>query len=199
MRSKSIQRAAERSVSARKTSANEGKVVQILYFSFLNVVVGALFGGLVILMVYKVSGYKWFFSTMLAQNVTTIVKSADLSAIEKKRGKLLMPFHYLNFVNEKTPEDAVVLFPFDESHYKDGKFKIENFKHPKRTVMNKSFVSSLIYPRRAVFLKDKDSDPYFPHYTHVALLGGFGYDHLTYQVRNHPSLSILPRHHKKSQ
>lgn len=184
------------SVENSPKKANEGSLVHFLYFSFLNAYMGVLFVGLLIFAIYQVTGYKWFFSTMLAQNVEVFVKSDTLTPIQKKRGKLLMPFHYLNFVNERTPEDAIILFPFDEAQYEDKKFKIENFKHPRRTVMNKPYVSSMIYPRRAVFLKDKDTDPFFPHYTHVALLGGLGYNHLSYPVRGHKNLSILPRHHK---
>jgi len=178
---------------AKKSPSKSKGFGRVLPFMFKNVVIGAVFFSLMLYTATNVSGYNWFFANLIKGNLSFIKQNAKITVAQKKQYKLKAPYNYLEFVNQKSPDSAIVLFPFDSTHYTDKNFKIADFEKPRLTIMSKSYVSSLIYPRKAVFLRDKDSDPLFSQYTHVALVGGMGYELLDYKVRKAGKHSFMPR------
>ena len=141
-----------------------------------NVSFAILFSFLLYLSYSNVSGYQWVMNNLIRDNIDFITKNPELSLDQKNTIKLHFEWTYLNYLATNTPKNAVILFPFEDRHYKDPKFKVNNYRNPKLTIMRKEHISSFLYPRKVVFLKDKSTDPHFSEISHLAIVDFLGYD-----------------------
>ena len=117
------------------------------------------------LLLMAVPSYDWVYNSLAKRNLSIIEQYPDLSLREKWRIKNGDSFAFLDFLNSKTPEDAVVIFPE----------KISNQKFSWLTDLSWSLFFS--YPR--IFVKKVEDAKYFgKHITHVAIIDGEGHKEL---------------------
>ncbi len=140
----------------------------------------------------KNQGYKWVAETLIAKTPEQLEKYKDLTYDQKMEGKLGFAYRYFKFINENTPEDAVLLFPPDTMIRPKGQV------HHSKKGMNgysvkPSWVSYFIYPRKVVHEDRKDQQPeLYKNVTHVAIMNGWGYQKLPYRVSQEGSFSVMP-------
>ena len=98
-------------------------------------------------------------------------------------------------IKKATPDTAIILFPFTAENYLQKDFKLDKFKKPKLHIMSKPYVTSHLYPRKAVFERDKHTDPNYEHYTHVAIIANKGYEYFPHYPKNikKHKYAVVPR------
>ena len=152
-----------------------------------NLIVFVFFAILVFTLKDKNTGYKWVAENLIDGNLKTIKKHKDLSFEQRQEGKLGFNATYLNFINENTPDTAVILMPPDSVIlHQNGRYKFNKY------LKNKSWCSYLVYPRKLVYEREKTSAPLYNKVTHVAIINGWGYDKLGYKVNKRVPLTVLP-------
>lgn len=152
-------------------------------------------GVLLLLNVLKteVDGYKWVAETLVAKTPEQLEKYKNLTYDQKMEGKLGFAYKYFKFINENTPDSAIILMPPDTVIRPKGQV------HYTKTGMNgyttnPKWVSYFIYPRKLVYEDRKDQYPeLYKNFTHVAVMNGWGYKKLPYRVRQESPFSIMPR------
>ena len=139
------------------------------------------------LFVTKNNGYKWMWNTLLKKNLETIEKYKELTVAQRHESKQGFYAKYLNFINENTPEDAIILIPSDSViNSVDSKYKL-------KTLVDRRKTTYFIYPRRAVYEKSMEYDSiYLDKITHVAIVNYYGYESLNYGVSNKQQFSVMP-------
>ena len=140
-----------------------------------------LIAGLVILNIYaKRTEIAWL-QEMLKSNYETIKQYPDATIDQRLGMKLGFNYAYLKHVKDNTPEDAVILFPPREIILKQPtQFTTAEF--------SPIWIHSFIYPRKVIMDGTEITTPI----THVAVMNGWGYDKLAYQVENKHENAIYP-------
>ena len=137
-------------------------------------------------------GYKWVAETLVAKNQEQLDKYKNLTYDQKMEGKLGFAYKYFKFINENTPEDAIILMPPDTMIRPKGQV------HHTKTGMNgyttnPKWVSYFVYPRKLVYEDRKDLYPeLYKNVTHVAVMNTWGYEKLPYRVNQKSQFSIMP-------
>lgn len=167
------------------SSKNREKEIQTTSKSFTKVVivnVVSLIVGLIILNYYsKRTDIEWLHNTLLKSNYETIKKYPNATFDERLGLKLGFNYAYLKYIHDNTPEDAVILFPTRDvilkqpTQFKEAEFSLQ-------------WIHSFVYPRKVVIDGTETKD----QITHVAIMNGWGYDKLTYQVENQHENAIYP-------
>jgi hypothetical protein len=137
-------------------------------------------------------GYKWVAETLVAKTPEQLEKYKDLTYDQKMEGKLGFAYKYFKFINENTPEDAIILFPPDTMIRPKGQVH-----HSKKGMngysTNSKWVSYFIYPRKVVYEDRKDEYPeLYENVTYVAVMNQWGYEKLPYRVRQESQFSVMP-------
>jgi hypothetical protein len=152
-------------------------------FNFLAVIVAIV----LIRACYKnVMGYTWVYDSLLKGNYELISQYKHLTIDEKKEMKMGFTFTWLKFVRDNTPEDAVVLFPNHDVFFPEG--QKSNFNGEP---LHKIWCLNTLYPRRIVYADEVDNS-YAGRITHVAIVNGWGYDRLNYEVPQKMQYAVLP-------
>jgi len=135
-------------------------------------------------------GYARLYQYNYVQLIEQLHKYKGLT-YEEKLGKFLpQDYAYLNFVKEKTPEDAVLLGP--PANVWNPKDKKLGFS---RWMWRKDYTTYFLYPRKVLYDVPQDRDnPLMEQITHVMIVDSWGYDKLNYTVSNPQALTVLPIH-----
>ncbi len=139
------------------------------------------------IMINQVHSYKWMWESLIYKNLINTWKYHDLKVKDKHEIKHGYYYTYLNFINSKTPEDAVILMPPDSViNSTDPKYKLSFLKDRKRTTY-------FLYPRKPVYEKDIEFDAEeLKNITHIAIVNYFGYNKLNYLVDPKPQFTVAP-------
>ena len=135
-------------------------------------------------------GYNWMSETLIKLNLKRIKMYKNSTFEEKQAAKMGYNVQYLNYVNENTPDDAIILMPPDSIIQQEG-VKSDFDKHMK----NKVWVSYFLYPRKVVFEKEKETSTLYNKATHLAVINGWGYDrlpHITGNRSKHAVFALKP-------
>lgn len=133
------------------------------------------------------TGYKWMTDSLIGANLETIEKYNDISFREKQVAKLGFNATYLHYLVDNTPEDAIILLPPKNVAFSEG--TQTNFdKH----IMNKTWVTYIVYPRKIVYEDEKETSNLYSKISHVGIINGWGYQKLTYQVATTAEITVLP-------
>jgi len=193
----------KKSIKAQKTAKNKSKssqqnaslatpfhkYKQSNLFQFIQ---NMLLCFALIALVYQVTAkgqiYNWFYESLLKANLNYITgKKGELTLDQKYELKLGYDYKYLNFVKERTPEDAVILMPLQRYFLQEG--SKAKFRHH---MGDKGYTSFFLYPRQVVYEKEKGKNPLYEKVTHVAIVNKCCYDKLNYPVRDQPEFTVLP-------
>ncbi|MDR3137904.1 MAG: hypothetical protein LBT73_03395 [Tannerellaceae bacterium] len=137
---------------------------------------------------YKgVPSYAWIHDSLLRGNYTLAKEHHALSQDQRREMKLGFAFRYINFIREQTPDSAVILMPPWDAYPKSDFGDAE--------VFNKLWRLRILHPRRIVDAYELDTalNCFADRITHVAIVNGWGYEHLPYpQPPNPPAYAVLP-------
>lgn len=179
-KSKKKRRASAKQQPARQTT---GK-----YTTFSNNVLVTI--GLLILLyvLYKtVPGYQFVVDRLVLANLKIIEQNPNLTVNQKYEAKLGFDYRYIHYVEQNTPEDAVILMP------PDSVFEKSDFNRGTWGVKIKTWDMYFLYPRAIISEQDSGSYPeLFNKITHVMIVNGWGYDRLNYAVQTKQPYAVLP-------
>lgn len=130
--------------------------------------------------------YQWVQTKLIKDNLTTIKKHKEISFEKKVEAKLGGSAVYLHFVKKNTPDTAIILFPTSEAIEK----KVENSNVDKK-LLNKVWVTNLLYPRQVVYEREKESSELYENVTHVAVVNHWGYEKFGMSPKGRPQHTIL--------
>lgn len=153
-----------------------GKNVLILVLTFF-----------VITQIKQNDGYKWVLDTLVSSNLKTMKDNKHLTEKQKLEAKTGYTGRFFNQINESTPEDAVIIFP------PDSLFGVTKYGAKlDRYMKGKQWSSYFVYPRTLIYQDEKDKYPeLYKKATHVAIVNGWGYELLPYQVKSRNAFAVL--------
>ncbi len=154
----------------------------------------------------KVEGYNWVSSVLMKEGLnackltqreiekrerieTNPELRKTIARDTKYEVKLGADYLVLKFIREKTPKDAIILFPSP-----DILCKPNQFVSLRRDMGLKAFPSYFLYPRKIVYENEKDKNPLFYKAQYVLTFLGWGYQYLDYQMEPRNGIEILPIH-----
>ncbi|MDR2814678.1 MAG: hypothetical protein LBB79_08525 [Prevotellaceae bacterium] len=150
----------------------------------LAVVGGLLFYGAA----HDNSGYQWVWTNLLKGNWDFIQKHRKATLDERYQMKLGFDYVFCSYVRDNTPEDAVILFPLKKYNTeKGGDYQLT------RAINVKNWVTHFVYPRKALYKDEQETNPRYHDVTHVAIIAGHGYEDLDYPVRERSYFTVLPK------
>jgi hypothetical protein len=136
----------------------------------------------------EIKCYKWVWENYLKGNWELIQKHPKTTIDERLKMKLGFDYGFLSFINENTPEDAVILFPLPEYiTEKSGTTQLTG------NICSKMWVTHFIYPRRVVYKSEAESNPLYKDITHVAICAGHGYEDTDYPGEQTVQFTVLPK------
>ena len=139
-----------------------------------NAILGFLAFLLIVSCFKKIPSYTWVYDQLLKGNMKLIHQYKNLSLDHRYEMKLGYTYAYLRFLKSRTPENA-----------KDRKSDFTGEPN------NKLWVSRFLYPRKIVYDTEKENK-YAGQITHVAIVNGWGYDKLSYEVPEQVENTVLP-------
>ncbi|MDR1886896.1 MAG: hypothetical protein LBQ70_03175 [Prevotellaceae bacterium] len=163
----------------KKNIKPENKLLKIIVLNIAMLIVS----GLILNYYMGRTEIKWI-HTMLTSNYKIITQNPKATFDERLSMKLGFNYMYLNSVCRNTPDTAVILFPKRDVFLKQP----TNFTDAE---FGRIWISNFVYPRKAVI--DEDTTGINRPITHVAIVNGWGYDKLNYQVSgSRPENTVLP-------
>lgn len=185
-RQKAIQKRSVKSSQSKqgKASLKKNPIVLFLLFNTL----GILFSfGIVFAAYSTMPSYKWVWDTLLISNLNMAKENEELTMQEKHDIRQGFTFRYLNFVNENTPDSAIILMPHD-SLLRNAELEVDL-----NEFLNRNKVAYFTYPRKIIYDPARGTDSlYRGQATHVAILNYHGYENLPYTTGNRQQFAILP-------
>lgn len=170
----------------RKNKNKTEKPVGIGMKVFRNMIGGAAAFILVWTCYKNVDGYTWVYDSLLKGNYKYITDNKHLSADEWREAKMGFSYKYLKHIRDNTPDTAVILMPERDIYFpKEGKGDFEG------DMSNKMWRLRVLYPRKIVDASEMENK-YATEITHVAIVNGWGYDKLNYEVRDRVQYAVLP-------
>ncbi len=157
--------------------------------------------------------YKWVYHYLVRSHLDLIESLGSISIEEKYKSRSGSDYQYLQYIKNNTPEDAVILMPdlADLEIPKDAPAGTPQLER----VANKAWATYFLYPRKLVYdqldgqdyLADGQPNIYkSPGYqeerkklTHVAIVYGRGYEHLSYPVQKRLYYAVMPIQQDASQ
>ncbi|MFN8308857.1 MAG: hypothetical protein U0T73_02740 [Chitinophagales bacterium] len=151
------------------------------------------FGLLLLILVLYVTipGYNWAITEMAVRNKQLIdrIETRRLNAgmpeltMENKRLFKIEDYWYIQYLRERTPMNAVILLPPKAAIDSTPEFNLLN---------DPEWVEYFLFPRLCISEDWKNRAPeLYKKVTHVAIVNGWGYDHLKYEPQSRPSEAVL--------
>jgi hypothetical protein len=140
---------------------------------------------------YQNGGYKWVWDSLVMGNLKIIWDNPDLTQEKKWEIKCGFDYRYANYLKVNTPEDAVILMPPSEVLFPEGKKSDFNTKGS-WGVKNKAWATYFVYPRKLVYDKEKEINPYHEKINFIAIANFWGYEKLEYSVSKKQKYLVLP-------
>ncbi len=179
-----------KSIGSKNTTIQKTKSRQpfdYLIWFLKNAIAGVVAYIIIFQCIEKQLGYNWAYNTLMKENFKLIKEHSDMTLEQKLSAKFGYNYAYWKYIQDNTPEDAVILYPTKEFFFpsdKESKFTGE--------VFNKIYASRFLYPRKLVYPTEIETSPYGEQITHVAIANGWGYDYLEYKVDNPVADNVLP-------
>lgn len=115
--------------------------------------------------IYSHPGYKWAFDSLVVSNAKFIYNNPDLSIDERYAMKLGFNYNFLKQLKDRTPEDAIILYPSPEVFYNEGNIKPFHDYH----ITMVRYANYFLYPRKVIYQSDT-TNHYYQLATHVTLV-----------------------------
>ena len=131
-------------------------------------------------------GYAQLFSNLFDE-MKYDFRNWNLSTEKKYDLRFGKTFAFLNYLNEHTPTDAIILMPPD-SILLDKKSDYIFLEE----ITNKSWASYFVYPRKLIYEKEKNSNSYYSTASHVVIMNEWGKDKLRYNARINFKIEVAP-------
>lgn len=139
-------------------------------------------------------GYRWAIHDMALGNLKNIeeikekLRTGQIKSLthEEKLAQRIGNYSFLQYINNNTPKDAVILLPPNDSIGNDSKW---NF------IGEPEWTEYFIYPRLCISPRDEKRFPDLAkRISHVLIINGIGYDRLKYEVpvEQRVSETVLP-------
>jgi hypothetical protein len=183
---KAIQKRSVKSSPTKQSKASRTKNPLVLFL--LSNTLGILISfGIVFAAYSMMPSYKWVWDTLLISNLNMAKENEELTMQEKHDIRQGFTFRYLNFVNENTPDSAIILMPND-SLIRNSELEVDL-----SDFLNRNKVAYFTYPRKLIYDPGRGTDSlYRSQATHVAILNYHGYENLPYTTGNRQQFAILP-------
>jgi hypothetical protein len=182
-----------RKTSIKKPYVRKTNASPIISFSsrfriFLkNILVLSISIFLLLLMRTYNNGYKWTFENLLRYNLILLDEAKRLTEEQKREYTLGFSWKYLNFINENTPEDAIILMP------PDTVFCPANTKSEFSPLIKiKAWASYFVYPRKLVYERERHTSPLYKWADYIAIVSYCGYSKVPYYVEKKVKNTVLP-------
>lgn len=152
-----------------------------------NIFAGLIIYVLVFQCIQKQPGYNWAYNSLMKGNYKVIRENRKLTPDQRLEAKIGINYAYWKFLKENTPEDAVILYPTTQIFFpKDQK------SHFTGEPANKTMAARFLHPRILVYPTETETSRFGKQITHVAIVNGWGYDYLEYEVSNRSEIAVLP-------
>lgn len=183
------------------------------WFLFLLKPYNLLFGLIAVIFLLwcktSVPSYKWVYEDLLkggckfcnvvekeidkrTRNVSDIAQKKQISYDVKYEAKVGINYLFLKYIREKTPENAIILFPPSDILTKKTDYLTLGGE-----IVTKTWVSHFLYPRTVVYEREKGKNPFYEKADYIILLHGWGYDHLKYKPSQMTGVDVVPISLKK--
>ncbi len=157
-----------------------------------NIFISFLLVALLGLLYVAIPGYNWAISEMAFRNKELIDK-VELRRLNNNLPELTMDdkryfkianYWYLDYLKQKTPQDAVILLP---------PISVIDTTEDMKFMNSSEWVEYFIYPRLCIGEDEKELKPaLYKKVTHVAVVNNWGYDKLSYNPNTHPKDAVFP-------
>ena len=157
-----------------------------------NLLVSFVLVFLMVMLYATIPGYNFAIKEVAIRNKEKIeqIETRRLNAnmpeltMEDKRLFKIEDYWYIQFMRERTPTDAVVLLPPHTAVDSTPEFNLLN---------SSEWMEYFLFPRLCISEDEKDHKPeLYKRITHVAIVNGWGYDHLHYEPNGKPAATVLP-------
>ncbi|MDR3188716.1 MAG: hypothetical protein LBT94_05980 [Prevotellaceae bacterium] len=156
-------------------------------FGFRSMAVAVICGLLIYGAMRNNSGYQWVWQSLLKGNWDFMMKHRNTTLEERYQMKLGFDYAFCSYINQNTPEDAVILFPLRKYiTEKAGDYQL-------KSIGAKLWTTYFVYPRKVLYKDEQETNPHYKDVTHVAIIAGHGYEDLDYPVRERTSFTVLPK------
>lgn len=152
----------------------------------LNVLCAAAAAFLVWKCYKAIPSYQWVHKMLLQENYEFASANKHLNPDQRREAKLGFNFRYLYFVKQNTPENAVIWMPARSAYFPEG---VDS--HFTADIVSKLYRLRVLYPRKIVDAGDT-GNIYAGQITHVAIVNGFGYEHLDNMPEEQPLFTVIP-------
>jgi len=176
----------KRQASAKKQPAQQATKKYTAFVNNVLVTIGLL---ILLYVLYKaVPGYQFVVDRLVLANLNIIQENPNLSTPKKFEAKLGFDYRFIHYVEQNTPEDAVILMPPDSIFAKSDFNKRGTWG-----VKTKTWDIYFLYPRTLISEQDSSRYPELYHkITYVMIVNGWGYDKLNYRVQAEHPYTVLP-------
>lgn len=158
--SKPIQQPVQRTVRQESNSQSGSRIPAIA----VNLIAGTVFLALVTIVKNNNKGYNWMWEVLIKENREAIDKYAEATNYDKNLNRHGNLFAFMNYINEETPENAIILMPGDSVLSQlNPALKLSGLK-------NRNMVTFFIYPRKAVYPDSEFDKKELPKANYVALV-----------------------------
>lgn len=146
--------------------------------------------GLVLILFKGNEGYSWVWKELITENLKFIYRNPNLSDAQKYQAKFGLDAAAIDYIKNKTPEDAVILMPpssvlmNDSSQYK--------FLKGLGGIKARNWTIYFLYPRKLVYYDELDKNIFAKKISHVVCFGNWGYSQLNYKTVPKDYLEVLP-------
>lgn len=136
------------------------------------------------------TAYNWAWNSYIKHNLNEIRPLRHAPLDQRLGMKLGEDYHYLAYIRDHTPEDAVIYYP-SLSDFKDP-MEGENESPFTGKLTDKLSALRVLYPRRLVMSNEWGASPWTEKVTHVAIVNGKNLDKLRYAPPQGLFIGILP-------
>ncbi|OJV54839.1 MAG: hypothetical protein BGO31_15955 [Bacteroidetes bacterium 43-16] len=111
----------------------------------VNLIAGIIFLAVITFVKNNNRGYNWMWEGLIKGNIATMEQYAEATNDQKNQERHGNFFTFMDYINKKTPENAIILMPGDSIlNQLNPKLKLSGLK-------NRNMVTFFIYPRKAVY------------------------------------------------